>query len=61
MKSENNGNTKEQMPLNIELARDFKINKLKYVALIESTFHQTTKLESHQFYKPVSKLLNRNE
>lgn len=51
---------KDQLPLNVKLAREVSINNLKHASLIESSYHQTTQLESQHFYKPISRLLERH-
>jgi hypothetical protein len=51
--------SKRELPLTVKLAREIKTDNFKRVTFIESTFHQTSQLESHHFYKPVSRLLRK--
>ena len=55
-----NAMVKGHLPINLKLAREVKIETLDYIVFIESTYHQTTKLESQHFYKSISRLLQRH-
>lgn len=53
--------SKKNLPLNIQLARKVDDSKLNTIVFVESSFHQTSLLESPHFYKPISRMAVKNE
>jgi hypothetical protein len=51
----------EDLPILYRVLRKVNKSKLKRISLIESNFHQTKYLESINFYKPISQIIEKDE